>query len=337
MFLLIFFVVSLVVLIYFMYSRMSFYNGFFSRPLSPRDDCEKIYFHLACHEFPWECYHGINFALFRGFASPSIASIFAGTSNFQNFTEKRLNDTNIIMHSWINYGIDSSQGRESMAHLIQIHNVFKKSISNQDFVYMLCSFMVDTMRFIEVFGWRKLTNLEKEAIYFFWHKIGQRMNIKEIPGSLVECSELIEHYIESDKARQTDSGKVLSATLISMFAELHKPLPKTFAINCIHSLLFAIGGKTFIEKLGLPVPTVTMEVGILLIGWLRGKVMLFFPPRKIPNRLFETLMGKFYKAHGPIKDVGPPNILQQLSNSSSTSLPSSNVASSLATKSEKSD
>jgi hypothetical protein len=45
--------------------------------------------------------------------------------------------------------------------------VWKRQTSNQDFVYVLCCFIVDTIRFIEVFGWRPLTAIEREGAFFF--------------------------------------------------------------------------------------------------------------------------------------------------------------------------
>ena len=61
------------------------------------------------------------------------------------------------------FGIDSKEGQESWEHLNRLHAVWKKRTSNQDFVYVLCCFIVDTIRFIDVFGWRKLTSLEREG------------------------------------------------------------------------------------------------------------------------------------------------------------------------------
>ncbi len=67
--------------------------------LDPAKDCEKIYAHLCGYEFPWECFYGINFAFFRTFASPTIASLYHSTKIIENTAEKRVNDTDILMHA----------------------------------------------------------------------------------------------------------------------------------------------------------------------------------------------------------------------------------------------
>jgi hypothetical protein len=48
----------------------------------PQKQCEAIYRHLCCHEFPWECFYAINFAFYRAFASPSIARLYHSTGTF---------------------------------------------------------------------------------------------------------------------------------------------------------------------------------------------------------------------------------------------------------------
>lgn len=109
--------------------------------------------------------------------------------NIAKAAGKRVADTDILMHAWIgtnwatrrcggvcdawaervvwrpnaDFGIDSRKGQESWEHLNRIHAVWKRRTSNQDFVYVLCCFIVDTIRFIDVFGWRKLTSLEREG------------------------------------------------------------------------------------------------------------------------------------------------------------------------------
>lgn len=72
-------------------------------------------------------------------------------------------------HHEPDFGIDSKEGQESWKHLNRIHGFWRKRTRNQDFVYVLCCFIVDTIRFIEVFGWRKLTAIEREGSPPIYH------------------------------------------------------------------------------------------------------------------------------------------------------------------------
>ncbi len=49
----------------------------------PQKQCEAIYHHLCCSEFPWECFYAINFAFYRTFASPTISRIYHSTGTSQ--------------------------------------------------------------------------------------------------------------------------------------------------------------------------------------------------------------------------------------------------------------
>lgn len=49
--------------------------------LDGRTECEAIYRHLCCYEFPWECFYGINFAFYRTFSSRTIANLYDATGN----------------------------------------------------------------------------------------------------------------------------------------------------------------------------------------------------------------------------------------------------------------
>ncbi len=49
----------------------------------PQTQCEAIYHHLCCSEFPWECFYAINFAFYRTFASPTISRVYHSTGTSQ--------------------------------------------------------------------------------------------------------------------------------------------------------------------------------------------------------------------------------------------------------------
>lgn len=134
--------------------------------LDAQKDCEEIYHLLGCYEFPWEIFYGINLAFFRTFSSPTISGLYYSTTTIETTSEKRVNDTDILMHAWFDYGVDSANGRASWEHLNKIHGHFVGKHRNYDFVYVLCCFMTDTIRFIRTFGWRKLTRHEEQGACF---------------------------------------------------------------------------------------------------------------------------------------------------------------------------
>jgi hypothetical protein len=295
----------------------------------PKAECEAIYQHLCCYEYPWECFYGINFAFYRTFSSPTIAKLYYATGHIANSTSKRVGDTDILMHAWVDFGIDSKEGRESWEHLNRIHGVWKKRTSNEDFVYVLCCFVVDTIRFIDVFGWRKLTQIEREAVFYFWEKVGRRMGIENIPHSLAEAETAVENYVESDvTSSETDEGRHLTSAVTNLLCEWYWFVPRRLVRSGATALLYTIGGASFVRKLGLPEPSPVMLLLLGVLAYLRAGLLTFFPMRTAPHRLSEILMQAHYPMvtsleAGPSRSssaakemdfsrVGPPSVLQAI-------------------------
>ena len=66
----------------------------------------------------------------------------------------------------------------------RIHHHF--DITNEDFLYVLSTFIYDPVRWNARFGWRKMIEKERLAAFYFWREVGRRMNIKNIPATYEE-------------------------------------------------------------------------------------------------------------------------------------------------------
>jgi len=275
---------------------------------------ERIYHFMACYEFPWECFYGINFAFYRTFSSPTISGLYYKTGTIEKTTEKRVNDTDILMHAWVDYGVDSKVGSESWKHLNKIHSSFAGKHFNRDFVYVLCCFIADTIRFIEVFGYRKLTQEEQEGLFKFWIKVGDRMNLTDMPKTLKESIKLVDDYVDSDAySYSTDGGKALVEAITSLLSRWYWFVPRPLIYEGATALLHVIGGKTFVKKLGLA-PAKSWMLNLVYAGaYARKIVMVFFPPRYQPHRLSKQLMSQLYNPHAlamNFKVVGPETVIK---------------------------
>jgi len=288
-------------------------------------ECEEIYRWLCCHEMPWECFYGINFAFYRTFSSTTIAKLYHSTGNITRTTAKRVNDTDILMHAWIDYGIDSPKGKESWMHLNKIHGLWKRSTRNEDFVYVLCCFIVDTIRFIDVFGWRPLAPIEREALYHFWAKLGNRMEIQNIPESLAEAYKYVEDYVESDqRSSDTSEGRRLTNSITNLLCQWYWFVPRTLIFSGATALLHVIGGPVFVRKLGLSPPSSLMLAMLTTVAKMRALALSFMPLRSRPHRLSEILMQAHYPMTGASDEkvdrtnlldfsiVGPKHLLPTL-------------------------
>jgi len=283
-----------------------------NKRLCVQKDCEKIYFNLGCYELPFEIFYGINFAFYRTFCSPSISGLYHYTRTIEDTTHKRVTDTDIIMHSWFDYGLDSEKGSAAWQHLNRIHGSFKTK--NRDFIYVLCCFIVDTIRFTEVFGWRRLTAHEQQAVYHFWAQVGVRMNLQDIPTSLAEAYEVVDEYVRSETtSRKTEGGYLLTMSINRLLGQWYPFIPGYILNESITALMFVLGGPVFVEKCGLPRPNQFFVKMLYALGWIRGLAMTFAPPRLTPHRLSALYLAEIYRdSNTGIEKVGPVSVLDKL-------------------------
>lgn len=280
-------------------------------------NAEQIYHHLCCYEFPFECFYGINLAFYRTFVSPTISTVYRQTNTIAGDTEKRVNDTDILMHAWVDYGIDSPEGQASFKQLNNIHGLFSQRTRNEDFVYVLCCFILDTIRMIDVFGWRPLEDQEKQALFVFYEKVGQRMNLHDLPTSLDNVYAIVNDYTNSDiSATETEAGKILTNAIHTLVQKWYGfLLPTSLIRSLLNALLYVVGGETFHQKLGLQQPSAFATYTIYALATLRRDFMRFMPPRTTPHRLSDLLMKQKYMcpaAKNNFVEVGPPKMLTSI-------------------------
>src|SRR5205085_11490612 len=124
----------------------------------------------------------LELALFRTFGVPSISALLHRTGEFERRAQKRYDDTDIIVSELTEHGYDSDRGRAALARMNAIHGRFK--IANEDFLYVLSTFVFEPIRFNARFGWRAMIQPEKVALFHFWRAVGHRMGIQDIPARL---------------------------------------------------------------------------------------------------------------------------------------------------------
>ena len=133
------------------------------RTLDPVADHRRIVYLDACFEFPWDTTRSLELALFRTFASPSVAALLDATGEFGRGAQKSYDDTDLILSTIVEAGYDSEEGTRAIRQMNRIHGRFE--ISNEDFLYVLSSFVFEPIRWNARFGWRPLIETEKLATF----------------------------------------------------------------------------------------------------------------------------------------------------------------------------
>src|SRR6478672_11429585 len=92
--------------------------------LDPETDYVEIHQITVCCEFPWDMNQALGFALFRTYAVPSIGGLLACTGEFTERTQKRYEDTALLLGAMLEHGPDSRTGHDAVRRINQMHGAY---------------------------------------------------------------------------------------------------------------------------------------------------------------------------------------------------------------------
>ncbi|GAA5191358.1 oxygenase MpaB family protein [Rugosimonospora acidiphila] len=241
--------------------------------LDPDRDYHEIYRTTALYEFPVDVRIGLLLAFWRTFAVPSIAELLAGTGQTTNRTARRADDTGILMYELIDHGLDHPRGRTATRRLNQIHRRF--AIGNDDYRYVLGTFVFVGSRWIEAHGWRPLCCHERQAIFNFYAELGRRMNIADIPPTWTGYEAWFDRF-EAARFARTDAARELMAATKGLLADLPRPL-----VPLGSRLVDALVDPSLRAATGLATPSWPVRAGLDTALRIRALMLRHvLPPRR---------------------------------------------------------
>jgi hypothetical protein len=267
------------------------------RRLDPAADHQRIAFLSTCYAFPWDTTRALELALFRTFAVAKGTALLAGTGEFIQRTQKRYDDTVLILSEILEHGYDSTRGRAALRRMNQMHRRYP--IPNDEFLYVLSTFVFEPTRWIERFGWRPLLEQERLAAFYFWREVGRRMHITGIPEDIAEF-ERWSRAFEREHYRFAEPNLQLARATRDLFLSWY--LPKwlwRFGAPLVHAIL----DDPLLDAVGLPRPS---RLARRLVDGglrLRGRVVGLLPRRRRP-RLITRQRHPTYPHGYKIEDLG---------------------------------
>jgi hypothetical protein len=266
--------------------------------LDPERDHQRIAF-LSCRvDFPWDTTRALEFALFRTFAAPSIAALLHKTQEFECRSQKRYDDTDIIVSEIMEHGYDSDRGRAAIARMNALHGRFH--IPKRDFLYVLSTFIFEPIRWNQRFGWRRMIEKEQLGLFHFWRAVGERMGILDIPPSYAEFERFNREYEQTHFRQSEPSRRVGAAT-----RELFKSWFPRWTRPVVERGINAFMDDTLIEAFGFETPSPLMRKVVEKSLRLRGCALRLFPRRRRP--LLRTEMThRTYPCGYQLEKIGPP-------------------------------
>src|SRR5690242_9879312 len=184
------------------------------KALDPVRDHQRIVFLSKCYDFAFDTVRALEFALYRTYCVPSISGLLDRTGEFLRRPQKRYDDTDLIVSELMEWGYDSDRGRAALRRMNQIHGRFE--IANEDFLYVLSTFIYEPIRWNARYGWRPMCEQERLGYFHFWREVGRRMGIKGIPADYDEFERFNLEY-ERTRFRFSEANRRIGAATRDLF------------------------------------------------------------------------------------------------------------------------
>jgi mpaB/rubber oxygenase-like protein len=269
--------------------------------LDPERDHQRIVHLSFGYDFPWDAVRALEIALYRTYCVPSISALLDRTGEFRERTQQRYDDTSLIVAEMCKWGYESDRGKEALERMNWAHGHFK--IANEDFLYVLSTFIYEPVRWIDRFGWRPTCRNERLGYYAFWREIGRRMGITNIPESY-EAFEAWSRAYEGAQFRFADTNHRVGTYTRDLFVAW---FPRMFTPVVRYSI-YAMLDDTMIAAFGFPKPLPLTRALLRAALTLRGRAVRWLPPRRVPH-FFTDSPTRTYPRGYRIAELGPPRLV----------------------------
>jgi uncharacterized protein (DUF2236 family) len=269
--------------------------------LDPERDHVLIIHYLAGWEFPWDYVRALEMALYRTFCVPTTSALLVESGEFESRPQRRYDDTSLLMAEIMEWGYDSERGRDALRRMNRFHGRYK--ISNDDFLYVLSTFHLEPIRWMDRFGWRRFTEGERHASYFFWREVGRRMAIKDIPPS----HEAFEHWSlahERERFRYDDANRRIASATRELFVSW-APRPLRPMVRVASNGML---DDAMLEAFGFPRAPGAVRAMVAGSLRMRGRLLRLFPARTSKDFITGKPQRSWPNGYR-IAQLGPPLLL----------------------------
>jgi hypothetical protein len=269
--------------------------------LDPERDHQRIVHLSFGYDFPWDSIRALEIALYRTYCVPSISALLDRTGEFHHDGQRRYDDTSILVAEMCEWGYEDGRGKEALERMNWAHAHFK--IPNDDFLYVLSTFIFEPVRWIDAFGWRPTTRNERLGYYCFWREVGKRMGITDIPGSYEEFEAWSRAY-ERAHFRFAYSNQRVGTSTRKIFESW---APRVMA-SMVRYGVYAMLDDEMIAAFGFPKPLPFTRPLLRATLKARGRALRWFPPRREPH-FFTDDRNRTHPEGYQIGELGPPKLV----------------------------
>ncbi|KOV57339.1 peptidase [Streptomyces sp. MMG1121] len=244
--------------------------------MDPVADAVEIYRLSVAYEFPWDYTRALELALYRTYAVPSIGRLLAGTAELVERAQMRYDDTVLLLDSIVEHGFAAEEGRTAIRRINQMHRSY--DIGDDDMRYVLSTFVVMPRRWIDAYGWRRLSRHEIVAATEYYRTLGRYMGIPDIPESYEEFEALLDAYERDRFGWDERARQVSDATLDLMASWYPRPLAPV-----LRTATLALLDESLLRTFRYSPPSTPVTALMRRAVRTRGRLVRLLPPRRKPH------------------------------------------------------
>jgi hypothetical protein len=267
------------------------------RRMDPYEESLEIYRSSAVYEFPWDFTRALELALYRTYAVPSIGRLLAETAELTDRAQKRYDDTALLLDTVVEHGFDAVEGRTAIRRINQMHRSY--DIGNEDMRYVLCTFVVMPKRWIDAYGWRRMSRHEVVASTVHYRTLGRHMGIRDIPETYEEFESCLDAYEETHFGWDESARRVSDATLDLMTSWYPRPLAPA-----LRTATLALLDDSLLRAFRYEPPSGATRAWVRRAVRARGRLVRLMPPRRAPHYARQNWEIKSYPDGYRVAELG---------------------------------
>ncbi|RLK52850.1 oxygenase MpaB family protein [Microbacterium telephonicum] len=265
--------------------------------LDPAVDYVEIYRNVVTYEFAWDMNQALSFALFRTYAVPGIGELLDRTGEFTRRTQKRYDDTALLLETPTRHGFDDPEARAAIRRVNRMHHAY--DIPDHQFRYVLSTFVVVPKRWLDAYGKRRLTVREVEASVRYYRELGAHMGIRDIPETYAGFARLMDEYEAEHFGFDAGARRVADATL-GLLVTFHPRLPP----RAVALFSRALMDDALLAALDYPAPPRVVVALSRAALRLRGRIAGMLPARRTPVHVADLPWVRSYPDGYRVEDLG---------------------------------
>jgi hypothetical protein len=152
------------------------------------------------------------------FSSPRMSRILNSSGEIEQRIAKRVVDTTLLASAVMVQGFGTAAGGEAARRVHAMHSHY--DIHEDDFVATACEEALVSLNLAEKFGWRPVTDKEREALRIFYSRQARVFGSpKPLPASVTQMKQFFSNYLDT-QLRFEPQNLSLANVLINWFCSL---------------------------------------------------------------------------------------------------------------------